>query len=323
METFLINGRLHATFTPNKREVGGAVTGRLAASKPALQQIPAREMKHNHESYAQEMRALFLPEDGMLMLALDYAQIEARILAHYGIGPQAETFRQMIRDGADYHKIVMALTGIASRDAVKRIDFAAIYGAGWQKILSTSRYLFKTLAAAEGVTPEEYVQRVYNTFHARFPVVRDTMTYVQNITASQGYVRDFCGRNHHKPKGQMVNGKWNMFLYKMLNHLIQGAASGVLKRGLVDAQKAGIFDVLTLHLTVHDENVVSMPYNKIGAEAAVEFKRIMKEAYKERINVPLDVSAEAGNTWGTWRSDIWEEVVNGVFNRSPYTLEVL
>ena len=73
-DAILSDGRIHCTFSPNKREDGGTVTGRFACSKPNLQQIPARDKQVGH-SYGQAMRALFIPEEGCMMSALDYSQI--------------------------------------------------------------------------------------------------------------------------------------------------------------------------------------------------------------------------------------------------------
>jgi DNA polymerase I-like protein with 3'-5' exonuclease and polymerase domains len=109
----------------------------------------------------------------------------------------------------------------------------------------------------------------------------------------------------------------------MTNYLIQGSASEILKKGLVDAWEAGVFNELHAHITVHDENVVSIPYNKIGTEAAIELQRCMEDSYKEQLLVPMKVVGEVGPNWGWWKNDIWNEMKEGKFNRHLLTGEVL
>ena len=81
----VVNGRIHCTFLPMLREEGGTVTGRFSCRDPNLQQIPARNKGHG-EDFSQDMRSLFLPEEGMMLAAMDYSQIEAVILAHFAQG---------------------------------------------------------------------------------------------------------------------------------------------------------------------------------------------------------------------------------------------
>lgn len=316
MADAIIGDRIHCTFSPNKREDGGTVTGRFACSHPNLQNIPARDKAYGH-SYGQAMRSLFLPEEGCMMAAMDYSQIEYLLLAHFAVGPQAEWFRAQANAGVDFHTVGQQATGIPSRQVVKTFNYGVIYGMGWGTAMIKNYNLFSKLAAEHGTDIESYTKKVYNEYHAKLPVIRDTMTAVQNAAKLQGYVKTIGGRMQHKPKPVFdpATGKINDFLYKMLNKLIQGSAADILKFALLKAWKAGLFDVLTMHITVHDENVVSVPYNKIGTEAAVELKRTMDESFKEQLLVPMKACAEVGPNWGYWSDDIWEEMKRGDFHR--------
>lgn len=316
MADAIIGERIHCTFSPNKREDSGTVTGRFACSKPNLQNIPARDKSYGH-SYGQQMRSLFLPEHGCMMAAMDYSQIEYLLLAHFATGPQAEWFREQANAGVDFHTVGQQATGIPSRQVVKTFNYGVIYGMGWQTAMIKNYNLFGKLAEEHGTDIETYTKKVYNEYHAKLPVIRDTMTAVQNVAKFQGYVKTIGGRYQHKPKAQYdpKTGKVNDFIYKMLNKLIQGSAADILKFALCKAFKAGLFDVLTMHITVHDENVVSVPYNKIGTEAAVELKRTMDESFKDQLLVPMKACAEVGPNWGYWSDDIWEEMKRGDFHR--------
>ena len=315
----VVNGRIHCTFLPMLREEGGTVTGRFSCRDPNLQQIPARNKGHG-EDFSQDMRSLFLPEEGMMLAAMDYSQIEAVLLAHFAQGPQAEWFREQMRAGADLHNIVMGMTGITYRPVVKTFNYGCIYGMGWQTAMEKNYVLFEKLARSEGKDIESFTKEIYYNYHKKFPVVKDTMAWAQNIARAHGYIDTMGGRRLHKPTPQYdpVTGKINDYLYKILNKLIQGTAADILKQALITADEAGIYDVLTLHLLVHDEQVNSVPFTKEGTEAAVELQHIMGSVYKEQLLVPIKAECELGPNWGYWSSRIYKDMQQGIFNPAEF-----
>ena len=315
----VVNGRIHCTFLPMLREEGGTVTGRFSCRDPNLQQIPARNKGHG-EDFSQDMRSLFLPEEGMMLAAMDYSQIEAVLLAHFAQGPQAEWFREQMRAGADLHNIVMGMTGITYRPVVKTFNYGCIYGMGWQTAMEKNYVLFEKLARSEGKDIESFTKEIYYNYHKKFPVVKDTMQWAQDIARAHGYIDTMGGRRLHKPTPQYdpVTGKINDYLYKMLNKLIQGTAADILKQALITADEAGIYDVLTLHLLVHDEQVNSVPFTKEGTEAAVELQHIMGNVYKDQLLVPIKAECELGPNWGYWSSRIYKDMQQGIFNPAEF-----
>ena len=315
----VVNGRIHCTFLPMLREEGGTVTGRFSCRDPNLQQIPARNKGHG-EDFSQDMRSLFLPEEGMMLAAMDYSQIEAVLLAHFAQGQQAEWFRNQMRAGADLHNIVMGMTGITYRPVVKTFNYGCIYGMGWQTAMEKNYVLFEKLASGEGKDIESFTKEIYYNYHKKFPVVKDTMAWAQDVARTYGYVDTMGGRRLHKPTPQYdpVTGKINDYLYKMLNKLIQGTAADILKQALITADEAGIYDVLTLHLLVHDEQVNSVPFTKEGTEAAVELQHIMGNVYKEQLLVPIKAECELGPNWGYWSDRIYKDMQQGIFNPAEF-----
>ena len=315
----VVDGRIHCTFLPTLREEGGTVTGRFSCRDPNLQQIPARNKGHG-EDFSQDMRSLFLPEEGKMIAAMDYSQIEAVLLAHFAQGQQAEWFREQMRAGKDLHNIVMGMTGITYRPVVKTFNYGCIYGMGWQTAMEKNYNLFEKLGREEGKDIESFTKEIYYNYHKKFPVVKDTMNWAQDIARIQGYVDTMGGRRLHKPKPQYdpATGKINDFLYKMLNKLIQGTAADILKNALVQADEEGIYNVLTLHLLVHDEQVSSVPFNKEGTEAAVRLQQIMAESYKDQLLVPIKAECELGPNWGYWSSRIYKDMQNGIFNPDEF-----
>ncbi len=313
--SILSDGRIHCTFTPNKREDAGTVTGRFSCVHPNMQNIPARSKNVEHD-YAQKMRELFLPEPGYILVAMDYSQIEYLLLVHYATGSQAEWFREQAKAGVDFHTVAMDATGIPVRDVVKTFNYGIIYGMGWRKALNLNYALFGKAAADHNKTPEAYAQGVYNEYHKRLPVIKDTMNYVQDQARMYGYVRTIGGRKQHKPRPQYdpATGKVQDYIYKMLNKLIQGSAADILKVAMRDCMLNGVFDVVVPHLTVHDELVVSAPYNEQGTKALSTMQSCMENAFSSMLKVPMHVNVEAGANWGYWSSDIWEGMLAGDFS---------
>ena len=311
----VINGRIHCTFLPMLREEGGTVTGRFSCRDPNLQQIPARNKGHG-EDFSQDMRSLFLPEEGQMLAADDYSQIEAVLLGHFAKGSQAEWFREQLKAGADLHNIVMGMTGITYRPVVKTFNYGCIYGMGWRTAMEKNYTLFEKFAKEKNEDIESFTRELYNNYHAKFPVIKDTMAWCQNTAKIQGYIDTMGGRRLHKPRPEFdpVTGKINDFIYKMLNKLIQGTAADILKQALITAYDAGVYDVLTLHLLVHDEQVNSVPFNKAGTEAAIELQRIMAGVYKDQLLVPIKAECELGPNWGYWSNDIYEQMKLGNFD---------
>ena len=320
-DSVMHDGRIHCTFTPNKRDDGGTVTGRFSCSKPNLQQIPARDKATGH-SYGKAMRSLFLPEEGCMMAAIDYSQIEYLLLAHFAVGKQAEWLREQARSGVDFHDAAMKMTGIPSRKVVKAFNYGVIYGMGWKTAMEYNYTLFEGAAKDAGMSVEAYAQKVYNDYHARLPVIRDTMDYVQRQAKKKGYVTTIGGRRQHVPKPyyDKETGRRSDGMYKMLNKLIQGSAADIMKRGMLDAWEHGCFDCVNgnytgyPHLTVHDELVFSAKYDFLGMNMIRMVSILMEEAFQEKLKVRMKVDCEVGPDWGYWDGDIWKEMDEWNFN---------
>ena len=144
------DGRVHTHFNQMRNEDGGTVTGRLSASNPNLQQVPAR-----HEIIGPLVRGLFLPEDGQIWAANDFSSQEPRLLVHYAalLGlPGAEKMAQAYRDNpdTDFHQMVADMAGI-KRKAAKTIGLGLCIAEG-EMVLTDSG-----LVPIQGVTEEHKV----------------------------------------------------------------------------------------------------------------------------------------------------------------------
>jgi DNA polymerase I-like protein with 3'-5' exonuclease and polymerase domains len=215
----------------------------------------------------------------------------------------------------------MDMTGITNRDIIKRMNYGFIYGMGLNKLMSINITLFKQLSTEAGLEMKAYGQQLYTTYHARFPVIKDTMKWVEQQTRAWGFIDGIGGRRHHKPRPEIgYNGQYSVPYYKMTNYLIQGSAAEILKAGMVAALEAGIFgdiesviddeQILHAHLAVHDEVDASIPLNRVAVEAAQELEQCMINAYKDKLSVPLKVACEVGPSWGESNKEAWKELIN-------------
>jgi len=290
------DGRVHTHFNQMRNEEGGTVTGRLSASNPNLQQVPAR-----HEIIGPMVRGLFLPEDGDIWAANDFSSQEPRLLVHYAtlLGlPGAEKMAQAYRNNpdTDFHQMVADMAGI-KRKAAKTIGLGLMYGMGKAKL------------ATQLDLPLDEASELIATFHSKVPFLKGTVDAVMKRIehpASGGSIRTLLGRKCRFPLWEPVEWGVNKALpreqavmeygsrikragtYKGLNRLIQGSAADQTKAGMVALHKAGF----KLLLQVHDEVALSVR-NIDEARAAAE---IMAKAVT--LEVPSRVDVETGPNWG-------------------------
>jgi len=291
------DGRIHTHFNQMRSDDGGTVTGRLSASNPNLQQVPAR-----HEMIGPMVRGLFLPEEGDMWAANDFSSQEPRLLVHYATLldlPGAEKMANAYRNSpdTDFHQMVADLAGI-KRKAAKTIGLGLMYGMGKAKLANSLEL------------PLEEASELIATFHNKVPFLKGTVDAVMKRIehpASGGAIRTLLGRKCRFPLWEPVQWGVNKALpheqavieygsrikragtYKGLNRLIQGSAADQTKAGMVALHKAG-FNLL---LQVHDEIALSVK----NIEEAREAADIMAKAVS--LEVPSRVDVEVGTSWGS------------------------
>jgi DNA polymerase I-like protein with 3'-5' exonuclease and polymerase domains len=290
------DGRIHTHFNQMRNEDGGTVTGRLSASNPNLQQVPAR-----HEIIGPMVRGLFLPEEGDLWAANDFSSQEPRILVHYAalLGlPGAEKMADAYRNNpdTDFHQMVADMAGIKRKEA-KTIGLGLMYGMGKAKLAHSLDL------------PMDEASELIATFHSKVPFLKGTVDAVMKRIehpSSGGAIRTLLGRKGRFPLWEPIEWGVNKALpyeqaviaygarvkragaYKGLNKLIQGSAADQTKAGMVALHKAGF----KLLLQVHDEIALSVKTVE-EARAAAD---IMVNAV--RLEVPSRVDVETGPSWG-------------------------
>lgn len=287
----VVGDRLHTTLYPSKRDIGGTITGRWSSQNPNLQQVPAREDKQGTL-----FRSLFLPDEGCLLGAFDYKQIEYRVFLHFALGKEADEVRKLFHDNhdIDYHQMTVDMLewndlGKEGRHLAKCLNFGVLYGLGAQSF--ASRFKHALLDNHPERKPEDLLriaQSLLHEYYLKVPFVRPTIDGIETVTRQRGYVKTILGRRQRKP----LDNKY----YKVVNYLIQGSASDIINKALIDAEKAGIWEVLRIHFPVHDELVFSIPQTKEGYQACTELAQIMRNVFELR--VPLGVDTEIGEDWG-------------------------
>ena len=272
-------GRIHASFNQ-----AVAATGRLSSSNPNLQNIPIRT------DLGREIRKGFVAEEGHLLFAADYSQIELRILAHFSGDP---AFVTAFREGVDVHRqTASVIFGIPvgevtpeERTRAKTINFATLYGQG---DFSLGRQL--------GI-PRAEAARFIRSYFERFSGVRAFLDRQIEMAREKGYVETLSGRRRYVP--ELRSGKWNVRQFGervAQNTPIQGSAADLIKEAMIrirsELRKAGLASRLLVQ--VHDELLFEVPAAELDRLRGIVVRN-MEGAMD--LAVPLRVDAGAGHSW--------------------------
>lgn len=265
-----IQGNVHCEFHPLRSDDYGTVSGRFSSSHPNLQQIPARD-----KYWGPRVRSCFIA-NGRVWMKNDLSQIEYRLGVHFGVGEGIEQVRERYRNDrlTDFYTLAAQLTGLERQEA-KSLSLGTLYGMGLRKF---AEMIGKSL---------EEATVIFNQFNAGLPFMRATYNHFGEVARDWGFVRTIGNRVCHLDPG---------FEHKALNRKLQGSCADWMKVSMLRAYEAGLFDVLDLYLTVHDELDHGVPLTAEGVEAAQELHQIMTHAYP--LNIPVLAGIEVGKNWG-------------------------
>ena len=274
------DNKIHCNFHATRFDGNGTRSGRFSSSKPNLQQVTSPD---RDAFLGTKCREPFVPLPGHWWGKIDYSQIEYRFIAHYATGPGADGIRAAYVDNKDqdYHQYIMDRTGLA-RPFAKNLNFGIAFGMGAKKMATTFGWSMS----------EAY--KVLEQYHENVPFVKSTIDQVTGVSKRRGYIKTILGRHCHIPSQNKG--------YVMFNRLAQGSAADLMKKAIVSCHKAGIFEVLPLHLTVHDELDVSIPKSAKGLKAFADMKHIMETCVE--IKVPIVCKESYGNNWADLSYDL-------------------
>ena len=273
------DGRIHTTFQNLV-----TATGRLSSTEPNLQNIPVRT------DLGAEIRKMFIPKAGHVLVDADYSQIELRVLAH--IADDANMCHAF-QNGLDIHAVtasqvfgvpVEEVTSLQRRHA-KAVNFGIVYGISEFSLsedIGVSRYEAK-----------EYIE----SYLANYRGVRAYMKNVVEDAKNRGYTETMFGRRRYIPELKSSNFNVRSGAERMtLNTPIQGTAADLIKLAMIRVDKAlrENFPKAKLILQVHDELIVECPEEQAEAVAALVSREM--EAVAE-LKVPLTAEAKFGKSW--------------------------
>jgi DNA polymerase I len=277
-------GRVHTSFNQT-----GTVTGRIASSDPNLQNIPTRT------EIGRRVRNGFVAREGFQLLAVDYSQIELRIVAHMS---QDQAMLDAFRAGQDIHATTAAAVhGIdlaeitpEMRRHAKAINFGLIYGMSAYGLTNATDL---TLSEAENFI---------ETYFKKFPGVKQYLDGIRETAADQGYVETLLGRRRYFPnleRGASHNVRQREER-EAINAPIQGTAADIIKIAMLqlpgEMHKAGLKGCILLQ--VHDELMFEVPEEELAVTIEL-VQEVMEHAYT--LDIPLSTEAKAGISWGAMK----------------------
>ena len=273
-------GRVHTSYVQT-----GANTGRLASSDPNLQNIPIRSEE------GRRIREAFVAEEGKTLIALDYSQIELRILAHIaGI----DTLKQAFRDGHDIHAMTASeifdvpleeMTPDIRRRA-KAINFGVIYGISGFGLARNLRI------------PRGEAQGFIDRYFERFPGIRAYMDATTEFAKSHGYVETLFGRKIHTPEIAAKGPRAGFAKRAAINAPIQGTAADIIRRAMIRMPEAIAGLPAKMLLQVHDELLFEVEAGAVE-DTIARAREVMESAAEPavKIDVQLVVDAGQGANW--------------------------
>lgn len=274
------DSRIHTRFNQTL-----AQTGRLSSVEPNLQNIPIRLDE------GRLIRRAFVPKDeNHVLLALDYSQIELRVLAAI---TGDETMQEAFSGGLDIHtKTAMEVFNVAREDVTptmrrnaKAVNFGIVYG--------ISDY---GLSQNLGITRKEAKTYIDN-YLASFPDVKAFMSSIIQDAKRDGYVKTLLNRRRYIPDVHNKNFNARSVAERTaMNSPIQGSAADIIKLAMVNYakdEKAQSFNAELL-LQIHDELIFDVPKDEVEDFIPV-IRDIMENALD--IGVPLKVDYGYGSDW--------------------------
>jgi DNA polymerase-1 len=270
------DGRVHTSFNQ-----AVAATGRLSSSDPNLQNIPIRT------ELGRTIRRAFVADEGNVLLAADYSQVELRILAHI---TQDQDLIETFQRGADIHRATAskmfnipedALTA-EQRRAAKTINFGVLYG------MSAFRL------SNELNIPTSQAKDFIEAYFGRYPKIQEYLDRTLEEARTSGKVTTLFGRVRYIPeihnRSFTVRGNAERMA---TNAPIQGTAADILKLAMI-ALEERLANHAKMLLTVHDEIVIEAPESNVDRVAGI-VKETMENIYP--LAVPLAVDTGWGKSW--------------------------
>jgi len=273
------DGRIRTTFQNMV-----TATGRLSSTEPNLQNIPVRT------ELGSEIRKMFVPKDGCVLVDADYSQIELRVLAHIA---NDTAMQDAFRSGEDFHTVTASqVFGVPIADVTptmrrnaKAVNFGIVYG--------ISKWSLSEDIGVSVWEAEQYINNYLLRFAGVSAYMKDIVTYARD----NGYVTTLYGRKRYLPELKSSNFNIRSMGERIaLNTPVQGTAADIIKLAMIRVSSALSVSGLKakLLLQVHDELIIECPAEE--QDKVMEIIRREMEAAVQ-LNVPLVAEAKCGESW--------------------------
>ena len=271
--------RIHTTFQQTI-----TATGRLSSVEPNLQNIPIRM------ELGRQIRKVFIPKEGCVLVDADYSQIELRVLAHMS---GDENLIHAYREAQDIHRLTASqvfhipfdeVTDLQRRNA-KAVNFGIVYGIssfGLSQDLSISRK-----------EAQEYIQKYFETY----PKIKEFLDFCVTEAREKGYARTMFGRRRPMPELKSSNFMQRSFGERVaMNAPIQGTAADIIKIAMIRVHQRLKAEGLKsrLLLQVHDELLIEAYTEELDAVEQILSEEMEGAA---ELSVPLEIDMKQGENW--------------------------
>jgi DNA polymerase I-like protein with 3'-5' exonuclease and polymerase domains len=249
-------------------------TGRNAHSRPNLGQV----------SSDPRCRALFLPPKGMTMVGADASGLELRMLGHYLAYFDGGRFSDIVVNG-DIHQINADAVGV-TRKAVKSITYAFIYGAGDEKLGTT------TDPSLKGDKAKRLGKEIRRKFTEAIPGLNSLLKAVSK-KAEGDVLKGLDGRPIR------LQGK----KHAALNYLLQSAGAIVCKSWVVKTHHCIANENLLLGIDyqplafIHDEQQLAVAPQHVSLIENILVNTMPTVGEDLQLKVPLAAEAKKGQSW--------------------------
>jgi DNA polymerase-1 len=273
-------GRVHTSY-----HQAVAATGRLSSSDPNLQNIPIRSDE------GRRIREAFVAPSGTKIIALDYSQIELRIMAHLS---GDESLLEAFNNNLDVHKATAseifetALGEVSAeqRRHAKAVNFGLIYG--------MSAFGLAKQLGVERKQAQSYIEQYFT----RYPGVKEYMESTREFAREHGFVETVFGRRLYLPDINAKNHNVRQYAERTaINAPMQGTAADIIKMAMIAVHRSiqSMSDEVKMIMQVHDElvfEVVESQVSKYTEQLVAQMQGVAE------LRVPLIVDAGDGPNWG-------------------------
>ena len=273
------NSRVHTSY-----HQAVTSTGRLSSSDPNLQNIPIRTKE------GITIREAFIAPPNKKILAMDYSQIELRLMAHYSQDP---IMLNSFKNNEDIHKRTASeIFGVEldnvddeMRRRAKTINFGLLYG--------MSAF---GLANQLGVSRTE-AEIFLNNYFERYEAVKKFMSDIVENSKDLKYVETLYGRKIHVPNIAASNYMVRQAAERAaINGPLQGSAADIIKIAMIKIDEWINLNApdINMILQVHDELIYEVP-DKFSEDDLRPILDLMENTTE--IDVPLIVEYGFGANW--------------------------